>query len=138
MSKSYLQPSTRFHVDSTSFSLFTVAALLITIIVTVADTRRKTRDDLSHHIFLMLQECNKFREHQARENLIALMEKQIAERRNLVQELSECTSKANELLNLQYGDDMMRTDEKEVSGAKADASVQMDDVVGEDVTMDET
>eukprot|EP00577_Skeletonema_sp_RCC1716_P018561 CAMPEP_0113424352 /NCGR_PEP_ID=MMETSP0013_2-20120614/29544_1 /TAXON_ID=2843 ORGANISM="Skeletonema costatum, Strain 1716" /NCGR_SAMPLE_ID=MMETSP0013_2 /ASSEMBLY_ACC=CAM_ASM_000158 /LENGTH=265 /DNA_ID=CAMNT_0000312349 /DNA_START=62 /DNA_END=856 /DNA_ORIENTATION=+ /assembly_acc=CAM_ASM_000158 len=31
---------------------------------------KSSRDELSHDIFLMLQECNKFREHQAREILI--------------------------------------------------------------------
>ena len=59
---------------------------------------KQTRDDLTHHIFLMLQECNKFREHQARETLIELLEQQLAERKKLVHELLELTDKANELL----------------------------------------
>lgn len=37
---------------------------------------QKCRDQLAHHIFLMLQECNKFREHQAREILIECLEEQ--------------------------------------------------------------
>ena len=44
-----------------------------------ADAKRD-RDELSHNIFLMLQECNKFREHQAREILIAALEEQLEER----------------------------------------------------------
>ena len=44
--------------------------------------RRKLRDELSHNLFLMLQECNKFREHQAREILIDTLERQL-ERRNV-------------------------------------------------------
>lgn len=59
---------------------------------------RKTRDELSHNIFLMLQECNKFREHQARELLIALMEKQIQERENLIKELTTSTLRARVVL----------------------------------------
>jgi hypothetical protein len=35
----------------------------------------------------MLQECNKFREHQAHETLIELLEKQLAHRKQLVREL---------------------------------------------------
>jgi hypothetical protein len=48
---------------------------------------RITRDELSHNVFLMLQECNKFREHQSRELLIALLEEQLTERQELLQEL---------------------------------------------------
>ena len=35
---------------------------------------RKQRDALCHNVFLMLQETNKFREHQARELLIEILE----------------------------------------------------------------
>ena len=59
---------------------------------------RKTRDELSHNIFLMLQECNKFREHQARELLIELLEKQLAERQGLLKDFRESIQKADELL----------------------------------------
>ena len=59
---------------------------------------RKTRDELSHNIFLMLQECNKFREHQARETLIELLEQQLLERRKLVKELQANIEKADGLL----------------------------------------
>jgi hypothetical protein len=47
----------------------------------------------------MLQECNKFREHQAREILIELLEKQLATRRKLAVELILNTEKADILLN---------------------------------------
>jgi hypothetical protein len=53
---------------------------------------------MSHNIFLMLQECNKFREHQAREVLIELMEKQLKERRGLLKELQLDIARADELL----------------------------------------
>jgi MED7 protein len=46
----------------------------------------------------MLQECNKFREHQAREVLIELMEKQLKERRSLLKELQLDIARADELL----------------------------------------
>jgi len=57
------------------------------------------RDELSHNVFLMLQECNKFREHQARELLIELLEYQLAERRKLIAELDADIAKADALLN---------------------------------------
>jgi len=46
----------------------------------------------------MLQECNKFREHQARETLIELLEEQLAERRKLVKELQANIDRADALL----------------------------------------
>ena len=46
----------------------------------------------------MLEECNKFREHQARELLIELLEDQLAERKKLLRELQEKTSEADDLL----------------------------------------
>lgn len=61
---------------------------------------RKTRDELSHNVFLMLQECNKFREHQARELLIELLEKQLEERKVLLKELQGNIAEADELLHL--------------------------------------
>eukprot|EP00522_Entomoneis_paludosa_P012728 CAMPEP_0172439072 /NCGR_PEP_ID=MMETSP1065-20121228/175_1 /TAXON_ID=265537 /ORGANISM="Amphiprora paludosa, Strain CCMP125" /LENGTH=221 /DNA_ID=CAMNT_0013187699 /DNA_START=82 /DNA_END=747 /DNA_ORIENTATION=- len=59
---------------------------------------KKTRDELSHNVFLMLQECNKFREHQARETLIELLEKQLEGRKVLLGELQTTISEADELL----------------------------------------
>lgn len=53
---------------------------------------------MSHNIFLMLQECNKFREHQAREILIELLEKQQVERVQLLQELQSRVAEADKLL----------------------------------------
>jgi hypothetical protein len=46
----------------------------------------------------MLQECNKFREHQARELLIELLEEQLAMRQKLVQELRVVIAKAEAVL----------------------------------------
>lgn len=54
---------------------------------------RKLRDELSHNLFLMLQECNKFREHQAREILIDTLEKQL-----------ECRTAGLASLNKQIGE----------------------------------
>jgi hypothetical protein len=47
----------------------------------------------------MLQECNKFREHQARELLIELMEKQLIKRRTLLEELQTSIQQADKLLD---------------------------------------
>lgn len=60
---------------------------------------RLTRDELSHYIFLMLQECNKFREHQSRELLIEMLEEQLTERQKLVRKLREQITKANAVLS---------------------------------------
>ena len=46
----------------------------------------------------MLQECNKFREHQARELLIELLEHQLEERQALTKELKNEIAKADKLL----------------------------------------
>ena len=59
---------------------------------------KKVRDELSHTIFLMLQECNKFREHQAREILIETLEGQLKERRAALQELQEEIASTDEAL----------------------------------------
>jgi hypothetical protein len=47
----------------------------------------------------MLQECNKFREHQARELLIELLEKQLARRKELIAELKAASEQADAMLN---------------------------------------
>lgn len=60
---------------------------------------KKRRDELSHNIFLMLQECNKFREHQAREVMIELLEKQLAGRKSVLEILKEEVEKVNDLLS---------------------------------------
>eukprot|EP00980_Cylindrotheca_fusiformis_P029631 scaffold23625_cov137-Cylindrotheca_fusiformis.AAC.16 len=46
----------------------------------------------------MLQETNKFREHQAREILIEVLEKQLAEREGLLKELQAGIESADSLL----------------------------------------
>jgi MED7 protein len=46
----------------------------------------------------MLQECNKFREHQAREILIELLEEQLVARKELLKELQGNIDKADALL----------------------------------------
>ena len=48
----------------------------------------------------MLQECNKFREHQAREVMIELLEKQLAGRRKALSVLKVQVQKANEALGM--------------------------------------
>jgi len=59
---------------------------------------RKRRDELQHNVFLMLQETNKFREHQSRELLIEILEKQNEEREKLIQELQDKIQQADALL----------------------------------------
>mmetsp|Transcript_56120 Transcript_56120/g.167976 ORF Transcript_56120/g.167976 Transcript_56120/m.167976 type:complete len:243 (-) Transcript_56120:343-1071(-) len=60
---------------------------------------KKCRDELSHNIFLMLQECNKFREHQARELLIELLENQLSKRQEALDEIKEEVGKADYALD---------------------------------------
>lgn len=61
--------------------------------------RRKQRDEMSHNVFLMLQECNKFREHQAREILIDLLEKEQEDRKKILENLRSQVADADELLD---------------------------------------
>lgn len=50
---------------------------------------KKTREEISQKVFLMLQECNKFREHQGREILIEILEKQLVDRRDAITKLKQ-------------------------------------------------
>mmetsp|Transcript_29171 Transcript_29171/g.53381 ORF Transcript_29171/g.53381 Transcript_29171/m.53381 type:complete len:287 (-) Transcript_29171:72-932(-) len=59
---------------------------------------KKCRDELSHNIFLMLQECNKFREHQAREILIQTLEQQLVVKQEALTQLKEHLSEADAAL----------------------------------------
>ena len=47
----------------------------------------------------MIQECNKFREHQARETLIELLEQQLLERQTALAELNKQIQSANVVLD---------------------------------------
>ena len=62
------------------------------------ESNRKRRDELSHNVFLMLQETNKFREHQSRELLIEILEKQLEQRENYINELENKITKVDNLL----------------------------------------
>ena len=45
----------------------------------------------------MLQETNKFREHQARQHLIELLEEQLKERKRLIAKLRQATMEVDEI-----------------------------------------
>jgi len=51
----------------------------------------------------MLQECNKFREHQAREILIDLLEKEQEDRKKILENLRSQVAEADALLNIISG-----------------------------------
>lgn len=70
------------------------------------------RDELSHNVLLMLHECNKFREHQAREILIETLENQLVVRRSAVQVFQKEIATAKEVLS--------RTQEVASSGGNND------------------
>ncbi len=69
------------------------------------NSHRKARDELSHNIFLMLQETNKFREHQSRELLIEVLERELQEREKLVRELERKIAQADLLLEVDNAND---------------------------------
>ena len=50
---------------------------------------KKTREEISNKVYLMLQECNKFREMQSREILIDILEKQLLDRRDAIAKLKQ-------------------------------------------------
>ncbi|KAG7346066.1 MED7 family protein [Nitzschia inconspicua] len=64
---------------------------------------KKQRDELSHNVFLMIEEANKFREHQSREILIGVLEQQLSERQKLIRELEGRISQADALLESNPG-----------------------------------
>ena len=59
---------------------------------------RKRRDELQHNVFLVLQETNKFREHQSRELLIEILNEQNEEREKLIKELEDKIQQTDALL----------------------------------------
>ena len=75
---------------------------LLTKMVDDPIENKKSRDalrELSHNIFLMLQECNKFREHQARELLICTLEQQLKRREEGLELLREQIRVAEDALS---------------------------------------
>ncbi len=59
---------------------------------------RKSRDELSHNIFLLVQECNKFREHQARETFIKILETQLRDRQTALKALKDEVKRTDDAL----------------------------------------
>mmetsp|Transcript_18793 Transcript_18793/g.26463 ORF Transcript_18793/g.26463 Transcript_18793/m.26463 type:complete len:109 (+) Transcript_18793:603-929(+) len=80
-------------------SVITGFIKLVDDLVTNPKENKKCRDELSHNIFLMLQECNKFREHQAREILIETLEKQLEERTSTIDLLKKQISNSDSILS---------------------------------------
>ncbi len=64
----------------------------------IPNQNRKLRDELSHNLFLMLQECNKFREHQAREILIGTLEQQLERKKMGLEMLQKQIGEADDAL----------------------------------------
>lgn len=82
----------------------TFASLYCNVIILIRilfkpKSNRKIRDELSHNLFLMLQECNKFREHQAREILIETLEMQLEKKREGLELLQRQIGEADEALD---------------------------------------
>jgi len=71
---------------------------LVQTLVHDPNDNKKLRDELSHNLFLMLQECNKFREHQAREILIDTLEEQLERRKEGLALLQGKIAEADEAL----------------------------------------
>lgn len=76
----------------------------------------------------MLQETNKFREHQAREILIEVLEKQLEARQRLVLELENDIEKADMLLSLgDEGQNHNETSNNVVAAADDDDGIKQVD-----------
>ena len=83
------------------FSFSSCHMILLTFIANIIKPtllNRKLRDELSHNLFLMLQECNKFREHQAREILIDTLDQQLERRKEGLALLKSQIGEADEAL----------------------------------------
>mmetsp|Transcript_7523 Transcript_7523/g.16297 ORF Transcript_7523/g.16297 Transcript_7523/m.16297 type:complete len:84 (-) Transcript_7523:463-714(-) len=59
---------------------------------------RTKRENLANNLVHMHEEANKFREHQAREILIGTLQRQVDERRRVLDDLNEQILKADEAL----------------------------------------
>ena len=82
--------------------------LCICLTSCVHSHERKLRDELSHNLFLMLQECNKFREHQSREILITTLEEQLRQREEGLELLKKEISVAEDALDALYRREKMK------------------------------
>ena len=60
---------------------------------------RTCRNKLLQNFELMLKECNKFRQHQAREILIEILEAQLADRQRAAKELNVQVDESNIVLS---------------------------------------
>lgn len=81
------------------YNLIIMHYLIFIIFSLINFHKRKVRDELSHNLFLMIQECNKFREHQAREILIATLEQQLKQREEGLDLLKKEIGDADDSLN---------------------------------------
>eukprot|EP00592_Proboscia_alata_P000727 CAMPEP_0194377786 /NCGR_PEP_ID=MMETSP0174-20130528/32336_1 /TAXON_ID=216777 /ORGANISM="Proboscia alata, Strain PI-D3" /LENGTH=240 /DNA_ID=CAMNT_0039159377 /DNA_START=19 /DNA_END=741 /DNA_ORIENTATION=+ len=61
---------------------------------------KKCRDEVSHNLFLMIQECNKFREHQSREILIEMLESHLKIRQDALSNLKSEVEKATKAIEM--------------------------------------
>lgn len=92
-----LKTSTLYYHDVYRYSPSSLANNLDRLLCNALVSRKK-RDEMSHNVFLMLQECNKFREHQAREILIELLEKEQESRKQIIEKLRNQVEDADKLL----------------------------------------
>lgn len=75
----------------------------------------------------MLQECNKFREHQAHETLIEMMEKQLAQRKRLIRELKLQMDRVHHEQQQQQGESVSQNnDERIIEEGSLNRNVPMD------------
>ncbi|OEU15342.1 hypothetical protein FRACYDRAFT_240025 [Fragilariopsis cylindrus CCMP1102] len=84
---------------------------LVSDLVNRPAENKRRRDEMSHNVFLMLQETNKLREHQSRELLIEILEKQLEKREKFIDELEGKISKADALLLDEYSLKTIEIDE---------------------------
>jgi len=56
------------------------------------------REKISQNLCLMIQECNKYRDHQGREVLIKTLEEQLEERNNILHNVKKEVKNAEEVL----------------------------------------
>jgi len=95
---------------------------------------KECRDELSHNVLLMLHECNKFREHQAREILIQALEEQLKFRKTAVFTLREETNKASSALDKLKEQKQKKM--KEETKIKVVEDEEMNDMDGPDESLD--
>lgn len=75
---------------------------LVDKLVNDPSENKVVREEISQNLCLMIQECNKYRDHQGRELLIKTLEEQLEKRNNILRDVNNEIRNAENLLGKIY------------------------------------